>query len=124
MEQAEKVEQLIYGVVSERTPRGYILRLSSDPQVTAKGTVFEEAVYYFYRVLADFLKKQQEAGHDIRCYTFQEFDFHSLNATRFLTLVSATPDLDPHHMNMTMTFPQSRLVDLPKEFAQLKGLLS
>lgn len=124
MKQAEKVDQLIYGVVSERTPRGYILRLSSDPQVFAKGTVFEEAVYYFYRVLAEFLKKQRDAGHNIHDYTFQQFDFAALDKVHFLTLVSATNDLDPHHMNMTMTFPQARLIDLPETFDQLKALLS
>ncbi|MCI1891341.1 hypothetical protein [Schleiferilactobacillus perolens] len=117
-------DQLIYGVISERTPRGYVLRLSSDPSISAKGTVFEEAVYYFYRVLSDFLKKERDEGKDIRDFTFMHFDFHELDQVHFLTLVSVPENLDPHKMEMTMTFPQTRLVDLGDTFNQLKALLS
>ncbi|MGO3582342.1 MAG: hypothetical protein ACTJER_03300, partial [Lacticaseibacillus paracasei] len=89
----------------------------------AVGTTYEETVYYSYRVLADFLSHLPKQKAEIRAYTLSDIP-DTVSSNVFYSLVSVTPDFDPHKMETHFTLPQTPPADIRQKAAKLAGLVT
>lgn len=88
---------------NEKTKTGYHISFPNIPNAEAVGTTYEETVYYSYRVLADFLSHLPKQEAEIRAYTLSDIP-DTVASNVFYSLVSVTPDFDPHKMERTLRF--------------------
>lgn len=108
---------------NEKTKTGYHISFPNIPNVEAVGTTYEETVYYSYRVLADFLSHLPKQEAEIRAYTLSDIP-DTVSSNVFYSLVSATPDFDPHKMETHFTLPQTPPADIRQKAAKLAGLVT
>ncbi len=96
---------------NEKTKTGYHISFPNIPNAEAVGTTYEETVYYSYRVLADFLSHLPKQEAEIRAYTLSDIP-DTVASNVFYSLVSVTPDFDPHKMETHFTLPQTPPADI------------
>ncbi|KRO16684.1 hypothetical protein [Lacticaseibacillus saniviri] len=88
-----------------KTDRGYSIKFPNIPNGYAKGTTYEETLYYAYRVLSDFLSHLPKDEVAMTAYTLRDLpEVDSDND--FYALVSVPENFDPHQMRTYFTLPQ------------------
>lgn len=97
----------IFGAKNIKTRDGYQINFLNIPHIFAKGTTYEETVYYSYRVLSHFLTQITDKSEDIEAYTFHKVSDLDLTEDTFYSLILVTPDLDPHKMETSFILPQA-----------------
>ncbi|WP_125702866.1 hypothetical protein [Lacticaseibacillus daqingensis] len=108
---------------NEKTPHGYTISFVNIPHAQAVGVIYEETVYYSYRVLADFLAHLPADEAALTAYTLTQLPA-SEEPNVFYSLVSVTPDFNPHKMTTDFTLPQAPPAEIRRRAAQLAGLIA
>lgn len=101
-----------------KTDAGYNISFPSIPNLFASGVTYLEAVYYSYRVLADFLQQLPDDEAALAAYTLSAIPENV--ASTFYTIVSVPSDFNPHQMQTTFTIAQN----LPEEIRRQADKLS
>ncbi|WP_225046990.1 hypothetical protein [Lacticaseibacillus kribbianus] len=105
-----------------KTPHGYEINFVNIPHAQAVGVTYEETVYYAYRVLADFLLHLPEDA-DLADYTLHQIPV-SEDENVFYSLVSATPDFDPHKMMTDFTLSQAAPLEIRRQADRIARLVA
>ncbi|MFD1441961.1 MULTISPECIES: hypothetical protein [Lacticaseibacillus] len=117
---AKATRRYFFAARNEKTPDGYLIQFVNMPELTAKGTTYQETVYYAYRVLANFLLGLPKKSAPLSAYTLTSLPDDEPDPNVFYSLVSATEDFDPHKMEMHFTLPQAP----PDEIRRMGGQLA
>lgn len=104
-----------------KTPHGYEISFPNIPAAQAVGANYEEAAYYSYRVLADFLKHLPQDEAAITAYSLTTIP-DTADPNVFYSQVAVTPDFDPHKMVTHFTLPQAPPAEIRAKAKRLAGL--
>ena len=107
---------------NEQTEHGFQISFVNIPQASALGSTYEEAVYYSYRVLADFLRHLPEGEAALAAYSLTTLPKAKTEGV-FYSLVSVTPDFDPHRMVTHFTLPQAPPAEIRRKASELAKLV-
>lgn len=116
--------KFIFGVKNVKTHDGYMITFLNIPNIFAKGVTYEETVYYSYRVLSNFLTPLAAKPESIEKYTFHKASDFELTDDSFYSIISATPDLDPHKMETSFILPQTTSAHIGQEADMLSKLIN
>lgn len=119
---ADKTRRYYFAARNEETAHGYEISFVNIPQAQAVGATYEEAVYYSYRVLADFLSHLPQDEAALTAYTHATLPSAKADNV-FYSLVSVTPDFDPHKMVTHFTLPQAPPAEIRRKASQLAKLV-
>lgn len=108
---------------NEKTAHGYVISFVNIPAAQAVGATYEEAVYYSYRVLSDFLAHLPADEVALTAYTLADIP-DATSQDVFYSLVSVTPDFDPHKMTTHFTLPQTPPAEIRRKASKLAKLVA
>ncbi|MCD2257463.1 hypothetical protein ACNAN0_05580 [Agrilactobacillus fermenti] len=114
----------VFGAKNTKTETGYQIEFINIPKIYAKGTTYEETVYYSYRVLANFLTSLEHDPKRIQKYTLQMSQAMKPNKNVFYSIILADPSLDPHQMETSFILPQATAETIGTEATALSRLLN
>ncbi|MFD1431942.1 hypothetical protein [Lacticaseibacillus yichunensis] len=120
---AKTTRRYYFAARNERTTHGYRINFVNIPQAEASGTTYEETVYYSYRVLAEFLAHLPKDEAALTAYTLNQMPDTEDNNV-FYSLVSVTPDFDPHKMVTHFTLPQAPPAEIRRKASKLAQLVA
>ncbi|WP_262314866.1 hypothetical protein [Lacticaseibacillus parakribbianus] len=115
-------QRFYFAARNAKTAHGYEINFVNVPHAQAVGVTYEETVYYAYRVLADFLLHLPEDAK-VSDYTLRQIP-ESEDENVFYSLVSATPDFDPHKMTTHFTLPQAGPAEIRRQGDRLAHLVA
>jgi outer membrane lipoprotein-sorting protein len=118
MNMAQTGRRYFFVAKNTKTKSGYTIEFLNIPQLYASGVTYIEAVYYSYRVLADFLNQLPDDEAALAAYTLSSIPDNKDDT--FYTIISVPGDFDPHKMQTTFTIAQS----LPEEIRNQADKLS
>lgn len=119
---ADKTRRYYFAARNEQTDHGYTINFVNIPEASAMGSTYEEAVYYSYRVLADFLSHLPDGEAALTAYSHAELPKAKTEGV-FYSLVSVTPDFDPHRMVTHFTLPQAPPAEIRRKASELAKLV-
>ncbi|WP_390406932.1 hypothetical protein [Lacticaseibacillus jixiensis] len=120
---ADKARRYYFAARNEKTDHGYMINFVNIPQASAVGATYEEAVYYSYRVLSDYLSHLPEGEAATTAYSLAELP-KGRSANVFYSLVSVTPDFNPHKMVTHFTLPQAPPAEIRRKASELAKLVN
>ena len=106
---------------NKKTAHGYEISFPNIPAAQAVGENYEEAAYYSYRVLADFLKHLPAGEAALTAYTLTTIPA-ATEPDVIYSQVSVTDDFDPHKMVTHFTLPQAPPAEIRAKARQLAAL--
>ena len=119
---ATSTRRYYFAARNEKTDHGYMINFVNIPQASAVGSTYEEAVYYSYRVLADFLSHLPDGEAALTAYSLTSLP-KAKEEDVFYSLVSVTPDFDPHRMVTHFTLPQAPPAEIRRKASELAKLV-
>ncbi|WP_179395147.1 hypothetical protein [Lacticaseibacillus absianus] len=120
---AKTTRRYYFAARNEKTPNGYTISFVNIPHAQAVGVTYEETVYYSYRVLSDFLSHLPDDEAALTAYTLAQIP-DSEEPNVFYSLVSVTPDYDPHKMLTDFTLPQAPPAEIRRRAGELANLVA
>lgn len=106
---------------NQKTANGYMISFVNIPKAQAVGATYEETVYYSYRVLEEFLSHLPAGEAALTAYTLRTVP-ETEEPGVFYSLVSVTPDFDPHKMETHFTLPQAPPEEIRRKASKLAQL--
>lgn len=109
----------LFLALNQSTPLGCTIEFVDLPTTVTRGAVYDETVYYSYRVLAQYLMTLDDPAS---AATAKDLPLIAPEDA-FYSLVSVEPDLNPHHMQTHLITPFSTSRMTAKAMTQLEHTL-
>ncbi|WP_125981770.1 hypothetical protein [Loigolactobacillus iwatensis] len=102
----------------------YLIDFLNIPKLSAQGELYEEAEYYAYRVLADYLIPLKTHPEKIAALTAQEPTNKGVNEHSFLSVITVPLNLDPHKMQSQFVIPRDSAENAHAEINKITRLIN